>query len=111
MALVLLHMRRTLSKVTPKPLCAQSIGFGSSSYILSLCGGLSNRRLFLRKPANKRRSEKMTSTRSALSVNPTPRKINIGKGNKIKRRRCRIPNPKLRRVFEIPENSLNCHPM
>jgi hypothetical protein len=59
----------------------------------------------------KRRSKKMTSPRSALSVNPTTHKISIRKANKIKRRRSRIPNPKLRSVFEIPENSLNCRLM
>jgi hypothetical protein len=53
----------------------------------------------------------MTSHRSAPSVNPTTRKISIGKANKIQRRRRRIPNPKLTSVFEIPENPLNCRPM
>jgi hypothetical protein len=53
----------------------------------------------------------MASPRSAHSVNPTTRKISIGKANKIQRRRSRIPNPKLRSVFEIPENSLNFCPM
>jgi hypothetical protein len=56
----------------------------SSSYILGLVGGLCNRRLFLRRPANERRSKKMISPRSALSVNPTTRKISTGKANKIK---------------------------
>jgi hypothetical protein len=53
----------------------------------------------------------MASTRSALLVNPTPRKISIGKPNKIKQRRSRILNLKLRSLFEVPEDSLNCHPM
>jgi hypothetical protein len=83
----------------------------SSSYILGLGGRLGNRRLFARRPTNKRRFEKMTSIRSALSVNPTTRKINIEKVNKIKWRRSRISNPKLRSVFEIPEDSRNCRPM
>jgi hypothetical protein len=83
----------------------------SSSYILSLGGELCNRRLFSRRQANERRSKKMTSVRSALSVNPTTHKISIEKAHRIKRRRSRIPNPKLRGVFEIPEDSLNCHPM
>jgi hypothetical protein len=38
----------------------------SSSYILSLYGGLCNRRLFVRRPTNKRRSKKMACTRSAF---------------------------------------------
>jgi hypothetical protein len=33
------------------------------------------------------------------------------KANKIQRRRSRIPNSKLRSVFEIPENLLNYRPM
>jgi antirestriction protein ArdC len=60
---------------------------------------------------NQRRSEKMTSNRSALSVNPTPREISIKKPNKTKQRRSKIPNLKLMSVFEIPEDSLNCRPM
>jgi hypothetical protein len=83
----------------------------SSSYILGLSGGLYNRRLLSRRPENERRSKKMISPRSALSINPITRKISIGKASKIKRRRSRIPNPKLRSVFEITEDSLNCHPM
>jgi hypothetical protein len=83
----------------------------SNSYILSHSGGLCNRRLLSRRPANERRSKKMKSPKSALSVNPTIRKISIEKANKIKRRRGRIPNPKLRSVFEIPKNSLNCRPI
>jgi hypothetical protein len=83
----------------------------SSSYILGLGGGLCNWRLFPMRPANERRSKKVTSHRSALSVNPTTRKISIGKPNKIQWRRSKIPNPKLRNVFEIPENSLDCRPM
>jgi hypothetical protein len=59
--------------------CAQSTRIGSSRYILALYGGLGNWRLFSRRPANKRRSKKMISTRSALSVNPTTRKIGIRK--------------------------------
>jgi hypothetical protein len=52
----------------------------------------------------------MISTRSALSVNPTTRKISIRKTNKIKGR-SRIPNPKLECMFEIPKNLLNSCPM
>jgi hypothetical protein len=33
------------------------------------------------------------------------------KAKKIKRRRSRIPNPKLRGVFEGPKDLLNCYPM
>jgi hypothetical protein len=112
MALVLSHIRETLSKITQSlSWCAQSIGFGSNSYILSLCGGLGNCRSFLRRPTDNRRSKKMASTRSALSVNLTTSKISIEKANKIKRRRSRIPNSKLKSMIEIPEDSLNDSPM
>jgi hypothetical protein len=84
---------------------------GSSSYILSLYGGLCNRRLLVSWPTYKKRSKKMTSTRSAISINPTTHKISIGKPNKIKRRWSRIPNLKLRSVFEVPEDLLNCRLM
>jgi hypothetical protein len=83
----------------------------SSSYILGLGGRLCNWTLFPRRPANERRFKKMVSTRRALSVNLTTRKISIGKTNKIQWRRSRILNPKLRSVFEIPENSLDRRPM
>jgi hypothetical protein len=83
----------------------------SGGYILSLCGGLGNWRLFSRRPTNERRSKKMISLRSAFTNNPTTHKITIGKTNKIQRRRSRIPNPKLERVFETPENPLNGRPM
>jgi hypothetical protein len=46
----------------------------SSSYILGLCGGLCNRRLFVRRPINKRRSKKVTSTISVFLVIPQPTK-------------------------------------
>jgi hypothetical protein len=49
----------------------------------SLCGGLSNSRLFLRRSANERRSNKLTSNKGALLVNPITRKISIGKTHKI----------------------------
>jgi hypothetical protein len=54
--------------------CAQSIGFGSSSYILSLCDGLSNWGLFLRRPANKRRSEKWQAPEVLFRSIPLPAK-------------------------------------
>jgi hypothetical protein len=53
----------------------------------------------------------MTSTRSALMINPTTCKISIRKANKIQQRTSRIPSPKFECVFEIPEDSLNYRPM
>jgi hypothetical protein len=61
--------------------CALSKECTSNSYILGLDGGLCNRRLLLRRPANKRRSKKMTSIRSDLSVNLITHKISIEKAN------------------------------
>jgi hypothetical protein len=54
----------------------------SGGYILSLCGGLGNWRLFSRRPTNERRSKKMISLRSAFTNNPTTHKITIGKPTK-----------------------------
>jgi hypothetical protein len=112
MALVLSH-KRELSQTSLQSLswCALSKESVSNSYILGLSDGLCNRRLLSRRPANERRSKKMTSPRGALSINSTTHKIRIRKANKIKRRRCRISNPKLRSVFEISEDSLNCRLM
>jgi tRNA G18 (ribose-2'-O)-methylase SpoU len=58
-----------------------------SIYILGFYGVLCDRRLFVSRPTNKRRSKKMACTRSAFSINPTTYKMSIGKTNKIKRRR------------------------
>jgi hypothetical protein len=86
MALESSHMRGTLLQVIshgmhyPKNLGATA----SSNYILGLCGGLCDRRLFMSRPTNKRRSKKTACVRSALSVNPTTHKISIRKANKIK---------------------------
>jgi hypothetical protein len=49
----------------------------------------------------------MTSPKSVFTINPTTHKISIRKANKIQRRRSRIPNLKLKSMFEIPEDSLN----
>jgi hypothetical protein len=83
----------------------------SSSYVLRLYDGLRNIILFFRRPANKRKSKKMISSRSALLVNPTTSKISIEKTNRIQGRRSRIPNLKLKSMFEIPKDSLNDSPM
>jgi hypothetical protein len=117
------HMTLELSHMRGNTLVGHSIishglhypedlgAIASSSYILSLSGELYDRRLFVSWPTNKRRSKKMTCTRSAFSINPTTCKISIGKANKIKQRRSRVSNPKFECVFEIPEALLNCCPM
>jgi hypothetical protein len=56
----------------------------SSSYILSLYGGLCNKILFARRPTNKRRFKKLTCARGAFFINSTTHKIGIEKANKIK---------------------------
>jgi hypothetical protein len=73
------HSKISYSVHYPKNLWAAA----NSCYILSLGGGLCNWRLFSRRPASERRSKKMTSSRSVLSVNPTAHKISIEKTNKI----------------------------
>jgi hypothetical protein len=106
MALVLSHMRKTLSNLTPKSLTVCTIQriieqqLAAATYSASVVDC-----------ANERRSKKMTSHISALSINPTTHKISIKKANKIKGRRDRISNLKLSSVFKIPENSLDCRPM
>jgi hypothetical protein len=44
-------------------------------------------------------------------INPTTLKINTGKTNKIQRGRCRIPNLKLKCVFEMPKDPMNYYLM
>jgi hypothetical protein len=83
MTLVLSHMSGSLSNLTPKShdvhYPKNLLAAARSRYILVFGGGLYNWKLFSRRPANERRSKKMTSIRSVLSVNPTTRKISIKK--------------------------------
>jgi hypothetical protein len=112
MALVLSHMRRTLSNVTPKSLivctiqriCEQQLHTRPQWWTVQL-------KTISEKTSKREKIQKMASPRSALSVNPTTRKISIRKANKIQWRRNIIPNPKRRSMFEILENPLNCHLM
>jgi hypothetical protein len=72
------HMRKLESKIPqsghhPKQLRATY----SSSNMLSLCGKLSNTRLFLRRPRGQRRSQKLTSPRSGLVIQATSHEISI----------------------------------
>jgi hypothetical protein len=87
MALVLSYVRGTLSNLTPKSLmvctiqriCEQQLVVATYSASVVDCATED----FPRRPANERRSKKMASPRSALSVNPTTSKISIEKTNKI----------------------------
>jgi hypothetical protein len=67
-----------LTKVThgvrnPKELRATT----SSGNILCLGSGLSNTRLFAGRPSHQRRTQKLTSPRSGLPIQPTPGKIHV----------------------------------
>jgi hypothetical protein len=106
------YMRTLLTKNTqrvcdPKELRATT----SSSDILGFSGRLSYTRLFARRPGNKRGTQKLTSPRSRLPIDSTPRKIGIRKTKKRKRRGHRVPKTKLRSVSKIPKDSLDGLPM
>jgi hypothetical protein len=102
------HMGTLFTKVTqrvcdPKQLEATTSG----SNILGFCGRLSYTRLFARRPRNKRGTQKLTSPRSRLPIDSTPRKIGIRKTKKRNRGGRRVPKTKLRSVSKIPEDPLH----
>jgi hypothetical protein len=102
------HMGTLLTKVTqrvcdPKQLRATTSG----SNILGFCRRLSYTRLFARRPRNKRGTQKLTSPRSRLPIDSTPRKIGILKTKKRKRGGRRVPKTKLKSVSKIPEDPLD----
>jgi hypothetical protein len=78
MALVLSHIRGTWEHSSPKSLSVcdpKQLGATTSgSNILGFCGRLSYARLFARRPRNKRGTQKLTSPRSRLPIDSTPRK-------------------------------------
>jgi hypothetical protein len=101
-----------LTKVThgvcdPKELRATT----SSGNVLCLGSRLSNIRLFAGRPKHQRRSQKLASPRSGLSIQPTPGKIRIGKTMKSQRRGCGVPKAEVGSVTQVPENSLHRLPM
>jgi hypothetical protein len=106
------YMITLLTKITqrvcdPKQLRATTSG----SDILGFCGRLSYTRLFAKRPRNKRGTQKLTSPRSRLPIDLTPRKIGIRKTKKRKRRGRRVPKTKLRSLSKIPKDPLDGLPM
>jgi hypothetical protein len=83
----------------------------SSSYILGLCGGLCNRRLFARRPTNKRSFKKMTCTRSAFLSIPHPAKSTSKKPTRSSDEEAEYQIPKFECVFKIPKDLMKGLPM
>jgi hypothetical protein len=103
------YMGTLLTKVTQRVCDPKQLGATTSgSNILDFCGRLSYTRLFARRPRNKRKTQKLTSPRSRLPIDSTPRKIGIRKTKKQKRR---VPKTKLMSVSKIPEDPLDGLPM
>jgi hypothetical protein len=71
------YMGTPLTKITQRVCDPKQLGATtSSSNIIVFCGRLSYKR---RRPKNKRRTQKLTSPRSRLPIDTTPRKIGIRK--------------------------------
>jgi hypothetical protein len=101
-----------LTKVTQRVCNPKQLGATTSgSNILGFSGRLSYTRLFARRPRNKRRSQKLLSSRSQFLFDSTPRKVDIRKTKKRKGRGCRVPKTELRSVSKIPEDPLDGLPM
>jgi hypothetical protein len=98
---------KSLNVYVPKKLWTTTSGRN----ILTFCGGLGYTRLFVRRPRNKRRSQKLASTRSRFLIDSAPRKFDIWKTNKRKRRGRQVPKTELRSVSKIPEDPLDSQPM
>jgi hypothetical protein len=106
------YMGTLLTKITQRVCDPKQLGATtSSSKILGFCGRLSYTRLFARRPRNKRGTPKLTSPRSRLPIDSTPRKIGFRKTKKRKRRGRRVPKTELRSVSKIPEDPLDGLPM
>jgi hypothetical protein len=89
----------TLTKITQRVCDPKQLGTTTSgSNIFGFCGRLSYTRLPARRPRNKRRTQKLTSPRSQLPIDSTPRKVGIRKTKKRKGRGRRVPKTELRSV-------------
>jgi hypothetical protein len=102
------NMGIVLTKITrgvcdPKELGATT----SCSNILCLGSGLSNTRLFARRPRHQRRSQKLASPWSGLPIQPTPGKIHVWKTMKRQRRGREVPKAEVRSVTQVPEYMLD----
>jgi hypothetical protein len=101
-----------LSKVTHGVCDAKELrATTSSGNVLYLGSGLSNTRLFARRPRHQRRSHKLASPRSEFPIQPTPGKIRIRKTMKSQRRGCGVLKAEVGSVTQVPENSLHRLPM
>jgi hypothetical protein len=113
MALVLKwDMGILLTKVThgicdPKELRATT----SCSNVLCLGSGLSNTRLFARRPKHQRRSQKLASPKSGLPIQPTPGTIRVWTIMKHQRRRRGVPKAEVGSVTQVPKYALDRLPM
>jgi hypothetical protein len=93
------YMGTLLTKITQRVCDPKQLGATTSgSNIFGFCGRLSYTRLFARRPRNKQGTQKLTSPRSRLPIDSTPRKIGIRKNKKRKRRGRRVPKTKLKSV-------------
>jgi hypothetical protein len=102
------HMGTLLTKVIQRECDPKQLGATTSgTNIPGFCGRLSYTRLFARRPRNKRGTQKLTSPRSRLPIDSTPRKIGIRKTKKRKRGGRRVPKAKLRSVSKVPEDPLD----
>jgi hypothetical protein len=78
MALVLSHMRRTLSKITPKYLMVCTIHrIWQQQVHTQPLWWIEQLKIIFKKTRKKRESEKMAGTKSAFLVNTTSGKISI----------------------------------
>jgi hypothetical protein len=74
------YMGTLLTKITQRVCDPKQLGVTTSgSNIVGFCGRLSYTRLFARRPRNKRGTQKLTSPRSRLPIDSTPRKVGIRK--------------------------------
>jgi hypothetical protein len=106
------HMGTLLTKITQRVCDPKKLGATTSgSNILDFYGRLSYTRLFARRLRNKRGTQKLTSHRSRLPIDSTPRKIGIRKNKKRKREGRRVPKTKLKSVSKIREDPLDGLPM
>jgi hypothetical protein len=106
------YMGTLLTKITQRVCDPKQLGATTSGdNILGFCGRLSYTGLFARRPRNKQGTQKLTSPRSPLPIDSTPRKIGIRKTKKRKRRGRRVPKTELKSVSKIPEDPLDGLPM
>jgi hypothetical protein len=80
----------------------------SCDHILCLSIGLSNTWLFAGRPRHQRGTQKLSSPRSGLPIQPTPGKIHEWKSMKSQIRRHGVPKAEFGSMSQIPEYALDC---